>query len=516
MANDKPIKRPKPKIFWLLSIIFVFAPLFRAAQGGIPLLLLQLLAVLTLVFAFWTPTDSRPMTKSEVTALVLLLIYPLLFIIPLPGLSLDSLPGRDKYAEVLGLIGQDYLSQAPTLSLYPLETESAWFTLLIPIAVFVATRKLGYPYLNQLILLVIGVACFQSFLGLMQFGQDESSILYWGLTYTHFGSGIGTYTNHNHLAGLIEMTLPLTFALFFYSFGRNRRRRRSKNWQQNFLLFSTFRGRMTLVYGALALLLVLGVIFTRSRSGIALIIIAILAVTFIYGRRIGGDNVYGPIGTIVTFVAGSGIAIGLAPVLDRFVSLSVMEDYRWMFFSNTIDGIFDFFPIGSGPGTYPDIFHAFQPIESGKFFVNHAHNDYLEWLFEGGVLALLLIVLLLSLYSTQWRKVWTKNTWSRFQFLQVGAGLGISLLLLHELVEYNLFIPANQVYFAFLAGVFFSDHRDHRNPKEKEREKRKSGRKRQTPDLVPTAASGDSGSPALQPAVPEPTENPFSKQVTTG
>ena len=29
------------------------------------------------------------------------------------------------------------------------------------------------------------------------------------------------------------------------------------------------------------------------------------------------------------------------------------------------------------------------------------------------------------------------------------------LTLLHELVDFNLFVPANLVYFAFFAGVFF-------------------------------------------------------------
>ena len=31
------------------------------------------------------------------------------------------------------------------------------------------------------------------------------------------------------------------------------------------------------------------------------------------------------------------------------------------------------------------------------------------------------------------------------------------LILLHELVDYNLHIPANMVFFAVLAGIFFSD-----------------------------------------------------------
>jgi len=59
------------------------------------------------------------------------------------------------------------------------------------------------------------------------------------------------------------------------------------------------------LYGALVLLLISGMIFTRSRAGITLTILAILAATSTFDRRIGGNNVYGVPGTIITFVFAS-------------------------------------------------------------------------------------------------------------------------------------------------------------------------------------------------------------------
>jgi len=223
------------------------------------------------------------------------------------------------------LIDQNQLDRAPTLSLYPLETESAWLTFLIPVAVFVATRKLAHPYLYRLILLVVAIAGVQATLGPMQFGGGPpESPLYLGLTHSQFGSSVGTYTNRNHLAGLIELTLPATLALFLYSLGRNEQRY-PQGWRGNTLFLSSLRGHVAFLYGALALLLILGMIFMRSRTGIALTILAVLVVTLSFGRRIGVNNVYGPLGTIVTFVVGIGIAIGLTPILDRFASSSSMS-----------------------------------------------------------------------------------------------------------------------------------------------------------------------------------------------
>lgn len=111
------------------------------------------------------------------------------------------------------------------------------------------------------------------------------------------------------------------------------------------------------------------------------------------------------------------------------------------------------FPLGSGPGTYPDVFHAFHPPELGDSFVNHVHNDYLEWLFEG-------------------------------------------------FVDYNLHIPANMLYFAFLAGIFFID------PDQYPVKSTRRSRKRKIPDMVRAAASDDPGNKPARP-VADQIRNPF-------
>jgi hypothetical protein len=42
-------------------------------------------------------------------------------------------------------------------------------------------------------------------------------------------------------------------------------------------------------------------------------------------------------------------------------------------------------------------------------------------------------------------------------FLQVSAGLGVLAMAIHGAFDFNFHIPANAIYFAFLAGVFFYD-----------------------------------------------------------
>ena len=167
------------------------------------------------------------------------------------------------------------------LSLFPAQTVSAWLMLLIPVGVFLGTRALDHKRLYRLVQVLIAIACVQTILGLMQFGAGRESPLYLGMTFTSFGSAVGTYANRNHLAGLIEMALLITLALYIYNLGRTERQG-TKGWKSRVVFFASMRGPVAFVYGALALLLLIGVIFTRSRTGIALTMLGMLLVTFAF------------------------------------------------------------------------------------------------------------------------------------------------------------------------------------------------------------------------------------------
>ena len=438
---------------WLLGILLIVAPLFRSGQPALAVLVLELLAVGVLVLVLWQPR-KRLLGRWEALALALLFGLPLLYLVPLPAGLAGWLPGRAPYLAAQSLTGADVTTLR--LSLYPFETESALLFLLVPVALFLGTRVLDPRGITRLVLLLLGVGTAQALLGLLQYGAGEGSPALLGLKIPDVARAQGTYTNPDHLSGLLEMLLPMALALLFFSVGRGRDDEH-RGWRERVAFFGSLRGHAAIVYGAIALSLLVGLIFARSRAGIALGMLGILLSTLLFARRIGGDNVYGPTGTLIAFALGIGIAIGLVPVLDRFSVEGAVSDARWSIYSETLKGIGNFSPLGSGPGNYPDVFPAFQPPELGRWFINHAHNDYLEWLFEGGLVAVVLITLLVVLYALQWLKVWTWESWSRFRFIQVGAGIGILLMLLHSALDFNLHIPANILYFGFLAGIFFAD-----------------------------------------------------------
>ena len=501
------VGNPDAVLFYGLATLLIFAPLFWAGYPPLPLLGLELLALALLAWRFWSPpTAGLPLSRMAWGFLALLFLLPLTQLLPIPMTFWASLPGRAFYAEALhqaSVVGFGFEWRA--ISLIPAATETAWLALLPPLAVFLAAVNLDSQRLFKLTLVFLGIAVVEALLGLIQYGDGPNSLFRLGNTLMG-ESASGTYINRNHLAGLLEMALPVSLALLAVTVGQGRpqhsssshRRRTFRQWLAR---FSVARLNQAALYGAVALAILLGLIFTRSRTGVGLAMLGILLATLTFSTRLGGRNVYGLIGTFTAIGISLASLIGLAPLWSRFTLQDPMEDGRWLIFDATVQAVGNFFPLGSGAGTFEDVLQRFHPADFPGVTINRAHNDYLEWLLEFGLIAALLIALWLAFYVRQWARVWKRGEWSSFRFAQAGAGIALLLMMLHSLVDFNLRTPANAVFTAFLAALFF-----HRSPEE-ERQSSRHQRK---------AASGDGGSdnrsssPPVYTIPPENQANPFA------
>jgi O-antigen ligase len=236
--------------------------------------------------------------------------------------------------------------------------------------------------------------------------------------------------------------------------GRGRGRSERISFQKRIAELGTWRMNLSVFYGAAAIAILVGLILSRSRMSIALAMLGLLLCMFVFSRRVGRNNVYGMLGTLTTVAVALATVVGLAPILSRFAVQDAASDYRWEIFATTYQAIGQFLPLGSGFGTFTNVYPRFQTPELIGY-INHVHNDYLEWILEGGLVAVAVIVAFVWFYLKRWTEVWYRGIWSTFRFIQVGAGISVLLLALHGLVDFNFHIPANAIYFSFLAGVFF-------------------------------------------------------------
>ncbi len=495
----------------LVAALLVVAPLFRAGNRPLPLLALELLALAVFAaFALHRVAPWAGLNIAERSALILLPAIPLLALIPLPAAWWAALPGHALYADALTLLGDTTAWRGA--SLVPWSTQASALALLPVLAVFLATRACSQRQRARLVFLVLALATLQAFLGLIQYGTQDP-LLYLGMEPA--ASAVGTYPNRNHFAGLFEMAFPLAAALFAANFGHDvhaQRRYHGHGLRAVVAALGSAQVNRYLVFMLLLVLFGLAVVFSRSRTGITLLIVGIVVSALAFAPRLGGRQSLRTVGGVMVLLLGGATAVGLVPVLERFTQVDAIADSRWSIAQATINGIGTFFPFGAGQGTFPEVFRRFHPGDV-PLFVNSAHNDYLEWLFDGGALAGLAIVLVAALIVLRVVRTARMYGWPRDRYLRIGAALGIGLIALHSLVDYNLRIPANAILFAFLLGLLFAPEAapaEHRVPP-------RSGWKAESDDGVETAAASatppNGAAPAAAPLEPDlapAAPNPFA------
>jgi O-antigen ligase len=90
---------------------------------------------------------------------------------------------------------------------------------------------------------------------------------------------------------------------------------------------------------------------------------------------------------------------------------------------------------GSGVGTFEQVYRGYEnPATVDRWFVNHAHNDYLEVAVEGGVPAVILVVLFLLWWIGRARAAWSTPSALELK----GASIASAAILLHSAFDYPL------------------------------------------------------------------------------
>ncbi len=472
----------------LLASLLVLAPLLRSGNTPLALLTLEVLALALLGLLAWQPGSWQRLTRLQRWAVGGLAAVPLLYLLPLPSALAAFFPGREMHQLAQSLALRGGQPDLETLALSPAETFAGWLKLLLPLGVFVAALQLPHRTLQWLVWLFLGMAALQAMIGLLQYGGGLPMPELFGMDDIMASRAAGTYTSPNNFAGFLYLALMLSLALYLAWLGRFRSAGKSP-LRSRLLFWSTLRGHQTFIFGALALLLLLGIIFSRSRAGIGVTIIGIALLTVMLSNRIGGAKAgVGLVGRVLTVAMGAAAAIGLAPVWQRFTVADPVSDGRFVIFDGTLRAIRENFPLGYGPGSFQESFFPWQDVSQSAYLINQAHNSFLEWLYDGGLLALALLLLCLTIYVRRWFTLWRREAWGDFRYLQVGAGVGLLLMLLHEMADYNLYVPANMIAFAFLAAVFLYPYQE-AAPKRRKSTSRIDARRERDLAPLPTAAT---------------------------
>jgi O-antigen ligase len=108
--------------------------------------------------------------------------------------------------------------------------------------------------------------------------------------------------------------------------------------------------------------------------------------------------------------------------------------------------------LGWGLGTFPVVYPEFRSFYT-TFFVNEAHNDYLQLLVETGLAGFSIAVwFLVMLFRRAAGKLenWTETATGA---VTMAALLGCVGVLVHSFLDFNLQIPANAALFYVLCAI---------------------------------------------------------------
>jgi O-antigen ligase len=436
--------------FYSLALFVLAAPLYKAGNRALPLLLLELAAIGFLLALALRHRRAAlpPLPRLLAVALPILLGYPLLQLVPLPDALWSALPGHSAYAAIVERFGALEGERAwRTISIAPAATEYGWLAMLPPLACLLGVRILAPAQVARLLLAMAVFTGLEAVVALVQVAANGRSIL--GLPAAQgFGDAAGTFVNRDHFAALLAMMLPVIAGLLVYDL----RRRRHAGSRHAHAAANRVSQRMLLFASAVLILLCLLLTFSRAGIGTALVGLALSSVLLEPVRA--GRYARWVVGGLVVLGVALAALVAVAPLLEKFEpgELRLSGAGRLALSAATWRAAVEFLPFGSGLSTFAVVFPRFQGEVFGGY-IDYAHNDYLQLFLEIGLAAPLVVALVLGAYALRMRELLRRRDGRSFTLLQVAAGIGLVPSLLHGIFDFSLHMPANAMWFAALAGV---------------------------------------------------------------
>jgi len=353
-------------------------------------------------------------------------------------------------------LAKQWLDQEITLSWNPLFVPMAAFGLLIIVQiVFKASAYLHDTISGAMLYVTYGLLCFLAtqtlirtaqarriavILALYGFalaafalvqGVSPNGRIYWTRIPRLGGWIYGPYVNHNHYAGIMELLVPIPLVLSLSRLVPERGRILAgiaAAIMIGTIFLSGSRGGMIAIFAELAVLAT--VLFRqkrRVRLAIAAVAFAVVLVSLL--SWLGGKELTARVSSISS-EARTEISGGMRLSIDR--------DAIQMFRHKPV--------LGWGLRTFPVVYPQFRSFYT-NFFVNEAHNDYMQLLTEMGLAGFgVMVWFLVVLYRRALGKIanWTTQITGA---VTLACMLGVTGILMHSFFDFNLQIPANAAWF---------------------------------------------------------------------
>lgn len=268
----------------------------------------------------------------------------------------------------------------------------------------------------------------------------------------------GTFVNRNHMAGYLEMTLACAIGLLLAL-----RENRAFRWHHlaGLLIGPKAWMRLALV------IMVIALVMTHSRMGNAAFFTSLLVVGGVFTLLTPTNRLRNAL-ILVSVLAVDLLVIsqwfGLEELQSRLVATQIEDqviDGEVVRRENVSrdDVVVYALPqlrerpvAGFGAGSFETSFQRFPGRDITGLF-DHAHNDYLQFAIEYGLVGVLPLAgfVIFGLWHGVRALMDTQSVYR--SGVGTGALMGLVALLIHSFTDFNLQIPANAALFVVLAAV---------------------------------------------------------------
>lgn len=370
--------------------------------------------ILIIMIMFARRSDWR-WAAPVVTFVTAALLPPLLQLIPLPPSVWLALPGRDVFADVATIMGEEQPWRP--LSLSPGATFNALSSLIVPVVTCGLAVHLRSTDQWRVATLLMGLMVASCLLGTLQLS---------GARFDHplinevSGMVGGSFANRNHFALFCAIGCVLAPAWAFRKGGKVR-----------------WRGPAAI---SIVMLFGLLILASGSRAGLLVGALGFALGFFLIRNPLFAEFASLPrwmrtalMGTTIVAIGGVlalGIEFNRAESLQRALGMASGEDMRSQARPIVIAIIAKYFPFGTGVGTFDPIFRIDEPSQLlNQFYLNHAHNDLLEVALESGLMGVLLLGTAIAWWLWRSWRAWCARTSTSSLLQRLGSAMLLLILI---------------------------------------------------------------------------------------
>ncbi|MBE7443796.1 MAG: O-antigen ligase family protein [Planctomycetia bacterium] len=390
------------------------------------------------------------------------------------------------------LIGKDTQKWHP-ITLYPYASKVELYRLLIYLGIYflIINNIRSRRQVTYIVATILITAASLAFLAILQYVSGTGKIFWlFDMEGTSF---FGTFTNRDHFACYMGMTLPLGIGLLIKEYLRYSGKRYPPNnpGRNPFAIIKSFGshglselpGHMIFFYVCAVVIMLSSLFLARSGGGmLGITASSLLFIGMLRCRKRLRKLTWVVLPVIIVTFAML-VWVGIQPVVEEFsANIDIENPSLWAriaFWKDSVQAVKDFPIFGSGLGVFPYIYPQYDTVTryTQRNFVNHAHNDYLELLLETGAVGLAIVLwawyrfikdaalyhilgLTKGIGHTQSvpqqapaHEPFRKRNDPFIIGIAMGGILGTISIAFHCIVEFNLHTPANAFLLSVLLGI---------------------------------------------------------------